>query len=490
MTVHDSPHHQGANTFPAALDWERFGASLTGTLLLPAMPSYEIARRPAQPQPDDHRPAAIVMAADVADVAATIRFGREHDLPTVPRSGGHCFAGRSSSHGIIIDVTPLSRLDVSSRRLTVGAGVRLGTIYDALESIGFALPGGTCPTVGIAGHVLGGGAGFIGRAHGLTSDHLVAAEIVLADGQVVWCDENREPDLFWALRGAGGGQFGVITTLIFEPVRAPASTSSFHLTWPYNQAAAAIEAWQSEAPHAPDELDVELRLVAPSDPHRAPEVHLFGMMLDADAATTARRLADIVDAVGAPPTWVFHEQSPYLPAVRRLTEVGTEQPPGAGLRGLRFAKSEFFRRSLPTATVTALAEQLAAHRTPGYVRELNFSPWGGAYNRVPVDATAFAHRQESFILEHTALVGHTPGPVRSAAQDWVDDTWRTTHRWGTGGVYPNFPYPDLEQWEAAYHGPNLARLLQVKRRYDPDNWFRFHQSLDGQEAPTTQGSTK
>jgi hypothetical protein len=127
--------------------------------------------------------------------------------------------------------------------------------------------------------------------------------------------------------------------------------------------------------------------------------------------------------------------------------------------------------------VTALVKQLGAARTPGYVRALDFSPWRGAYNRMPADATAFAHREESFLVEHSADITHSTSPVLSDATDWIDGSWQTTHPWGAGGVYPNFPDPGLQNWETAYHGANLTKLRQVKHHYDPGNWFRFHQSL-------------
>jgi FAD/FMN-containing dehydrogenase len=417
----------------------------------------------------------VVRAVDATDVAKAIVFGREHGIRTVPRSGGHCFAGRSSTDELLIDVTQLNQVEVSGQYATVGAGARLGAVYDVLDSEGRTLPAGTWPTVGIGGHVLGGGLGFLGRTHGLASDHLIAAEIVLADGQVVWCDERREADLFWALRGAGGGQFGVVTTFVFETVPTPATTTSYHLTWDYDQAAAVMASWQRCAPDAPDEYDVNLRLIAPADPDRAPELHLFGTMLGAGDPEV---LTDIISAVGSQPRWLLHEQSPYLTAVRRLSGLGSDHSPEA--TAVRFTKSEFFRRPLPDAVTNDLAEQLVTSRTPGCVRELNFSPWGGAYNRVPADATAFAHRDEAFLLEHSVLIDD---PTDQDARRWVNDAWQSTHPWGSGGVYPNFPDPDLTDWDSAYHGANLGRLRDIKRRYDPDNWFRFHQSVQPAEGP-------
>ncbi|TDD71680.1 FAD-binding oxidoreductase [Jiangella aurantiaca] len=463
--------------------WERLEASLEGTLLLPGTPAYESARHAARRQPSDLRPAGIVMAADATDVAAGIAFGREHGVPTVPRSGAHCYAGRSSTSGLLIDVTPMDRIEVTDGSVTVGAGTRLGRLYDALEPDGLTLPMGTCPTVGVAGHVLGGGLGFLGRAHGLASDRLVAAEVVLADGRVVWCDEDHDPDLLWALRGSGGGQFGVVSTLVLEAVRTPAITSAFHVRWPYEHAAAVIGAWQASAPQAPDELVAELRLVVPGDPRELPDVSLFGMVLDADVATTTGLLTTIIDEVETEPTWEFHDQSPYVPAVRRLNLLGSDLPPGAVPVDLKVGKSEFFRRALPSATVSALVERLIADRVPGYARECTFFAWGGAYNRVPVGATAFVHREETFMLDVTTVIGNPTPRLRSAAQYWLADVWDVVHPWGSGGVYPNFPDPSLEDGEMAYHGSNLTRLRAVKRRYDPDDWFRFHQSVAPVGAP-------
>ncbi|MBB5789602.1 FAD-binding oxidoreductase [Jiangella mangrovi] len=455
--------------------WDDLAAALTGTLLLPGTDAYESARRPARLQPQDQRPAAVVRAADAADVATAIAFGREHGLRTVPRSGGHCYAGRSSTTDLLVDVTPMDRIEVAGERVTVGAGVRLGPLYDALEPHGRTVPMGTCPTVGVAGHVLGGGLGFLGRAYGLAGDRLVAAEVVLADGRVVRCDEESDADLLWALRGSGGGQFGVVTSLVLATVPMPATTFAFHLTWAYEHAAAVIAAWQEWAPQAPDEVVPELRLVVPADPSEAPDVSLFGMVLDADEVTAAARLAPVLDAVGAEPAWRIREQSPYLPAVRRLNLLGSALPEGVVPTELVTGRSEFFRHPWPAATVPAFVERLVASRISGYARECTFFAWGGGYDRVPVDATAFPHREESFLVNvSTAVEDPDAG---TAAADWLAGTWALPHAHGTGGAYANFPDLSLADSDTAYHGANLARLREVKRRYDPDDWFRFPQSI-------------
>jgi FAD/FMN-containing dehydrogenase len=224
---------------------------IAGEVLVPGAPGYESARKPAMARWHDIRPRAVVMCESASDVAETLAFARRSGVRVAARSGGHCFAGRSSTRGIVIDVSPMSSVSVEAGVATVGAGTRLADLYDALDERDLTIPAGCGPTVGIAGLTLGGGLGILGRKHGHTCDRLVAARVVLADGRVVDCDEQRHADLFWALRGAGAGQFGIVTSLAFATVPAPATTT-FHLVWPARDAAAVIEAWQDWAPDAPD----------------------------------------------------------------------------------------------------------------------------------------------------------------------------------------------------------------------------------------------
>jgi FAD/FMN-containing dehydrogenase len=448
---------------------EALAGRLAGKVLTPGAPGYESARKPAMARWHGIRPRAIVMCEGAGDVAEGLAFARRSGVRVAVRSGGHCFAGRSSTPGMVIDVTPMSSVSVAGAVATVGAGTRLADLYDALDEHGVTIPAGCGPTVGIAGLTLGGGLGILGRKHGLTCDRLVAAQVVLADGRVVDCDEQRHPDLFWALRGAGAGQFGVVTSLVFETVPAPAATT-FHLTWPAGDAAAVIEAWQHWAPEAPDELDANLRLAGDD----TPVVHLFGAMLGQESDAVAL-LDGFVARVGPEPASASHRHLPYRAAKQSLVGLGAAEEPEPDRPRLMFSKSEFFRLPLPTDTIAALVRALTHGRGRDESRELNFTPMGGAYNRVPADATAFAHRDERYLVEHV-LVADAGAPA--AGREWVARSWATAHPWGSGRVYPNFPDPDLADWANAYYGANHERLLRVKRAYDPDNLLRFaEQSL-------------
>jgi FAD/FMN-containing dehydrogenase len=455
---------------------------IAGEVLVPGVPGYESARKPAMARWHDIRPRAVVICESASDVAEALAFARRSGVHVAPRSGGHCFAGRSSTPGIVIDVSPMSSVSVADGVATVGAGTRLADLYDALDENGRTIPAGCGPTVGIAGLTLGGGLGILGRKHGLTCDRLVAAQVVLADGRVVDCDEQRHADLFWALRGAGGGQFGVVTSLAFETVPAPAATT-FHLVWPAGDAAAVIEAWQNWAPDAPDELYASLQLTAARARDDALVVNLFGAMLGLES-DTVELLDGLVARVGADPEAASHRHQPYRAAKQALVGLGAAEEAEADQPRLMFSKSEFFRRPLPADTIAALVRTLGHGRGRGESRELNFTPLGGAYNRVPADATGFAHRDERYLIEHV-LVADTDAPT--AGREWVARSWAMVHRWGSGRVYPNFPDPELANWPEAYYGGNYERLLRVKRTYDPDNLFRFAEQSLG-SLPADEGA--
>jgi FAD/FMN-containing dehydrogenase len=456
------------------LDAASLGRAIAGDVVVPGSPTYEQLRKPAIARFDDVRPEAIVLCRNPSDVAEALAVARHSGLPARPRSGGHCFAGRSSTEGVVIDVTPMSSVSVSDGLATVGAGARLGDVYDALLPHDVTIPAGCGPEVGIAGLTLGGGLGILGRSHGLTSDQLVRAQVVLADGRILECDEARHEDLFWALRGAGGGTVGVVTSLTFRTVQAPRATS-FHLVWPHVHATTVIGAWQDWAPGGPEELAASVLVTAPADPDRPPAVHVFGAMLDGEAAAS-ELLDDMVARVGIAPSAARRAEHTYRQTKRHLAEHGPAAEEAAhgepAEEGHPYSKSEYFRRPLSEEAIGALVEHLTRGRTPGESRELDFTPWGGAYNRVPPDATAFVHREELFLLKQAVVVPPDASSAdREAARGWLRRSWELVHPWGSGGVYPNFPDPELDHEDAAYYGSSRDRVARVKRTYDPEGYF-------------------
>jgi FAD/FMN-containing dehydrogenase len=449
------------------------------TVLPVGSAGYESARTSQIARFDGIRPHAVVRCRSPEDVVQALGLARQKGLPIALRSGGHCFAGRSSTTGLVIDVGGMDEVSVSGGTVTVGAGARLGDIYDALAAHDRTIAAGCGATVGIAGLTLGGGLGILGRSHGLTSDQLVAARAVLADGRIVDCDEHRHQDLHWALRGAGGGQFAAVTRLVFRTLPAPTATA-FHLVWPWSTAAAVIAAWQAWAPEAPDAVAASLLVRAPADSDLPPTLTVFGAVLDREPVARAT-LEALAAAAGAAPVEEHYASGTYRETKRHLAEYDV----GSGTRrpveresGHSYSKSEFFRRELPADAVAELLARFADGRRRGETRVLDFNPWGGAYNRVSAAATAFAHRAERFLLKQEAVVDAGASESdRQAARGWLSRSWALVHPWGSGGVYPNFPDPELEDFERAYHGANLERLQRVKAAYDPGDVFRFEQSV-------------
>jgi FAD/FMN-containing dehydrogenase len=427
--------------------------SLDGQLASPGSPDYDAVRKPAISRFHGVRPRAVARCLTEADVARTLGFARRHELPLAVRGGGHSFAGYSSSTGVVIDLAPMDSIQASvppGGGARVDGGVRLGGLYAALAEHGRTVAAGCGATVGVAGLTLGGGLGLLGRRHGLTCDQLVSARVVLADGSVVECDERRDSGLFWALRGGGSWVPGVVTAMSLRTVPAP-DVTAFQLAWDWQQAAAVILAWQDWSPLGPADLAASLVVTAGGD---HPGVQVFGTVAGHRPAA-ARLLSALIAQAGAYPRRAFTARLPYLAAKRQL---GGESRPDAW-----FVKSGFFGRPLRAETIHALVTDMYRDRSPGEYRELDFSPWAGAYNQVPSGATAFPHRDALFLLKHATSTART---------GWLTRSWRLVHPSATGGVYPNFPDPGLGAKERyAYYGANLPRLRAVHAAYDPDGTF-------------------
>jgi hypothetical protein len=470
--------------------WQDLAAALEGEVVLPGSPRYDEVRRPQIPRFHDAHPQAVVLCRTAADVVEAIAFARCSGIELTIRSGAHDFAGRSSGSGIVLDLTPMCSLEVSDGLATVGPGFRLGNLYAALAQYGVTIACGCGATVGIGGQALGGGLGLLGRSRGLTCDQLVAAEVVLADGRVVECDDQHHEDLFWALRGAGARGLGAVTRLTLRTVPEPAATS-FHLEWPYERASALIAAWQEWSPAGQDGLAASLLVTVGGEAGAEPVVHLFGSLIGGELETAA--LLDVfVSVAGAGPASSERAHMRYGSLKSHLADRGPGDQEDED--GRPYMKSEFFREPLSADAVDALVHLFVRRRRAGEARKLDFMPWGGAYNRVPADATAFPHRNELFLLEHSVVVpSGFDAAATDAARTWLSDSWELVHPSGSGGVYPNFPDTDLPDEERAYWGANLERVRRVKQKYDPEGVFgcswRATKGAGG-ASPMSPGATR
>lgn len=464
-------------------DLSRLATALRGRLVRPGDPAYAFVRKRHIRHDRDLLPIAVAQCVNAADVAESVAYARRHALPFAIRAGGHSYADHSSTEGLLIDVTGLDRIEVTGEQAWIGAGARLGPLAEGLASYGRLLPTGTCPTVAVGGSALVGGFGLVGRAYGLTTDRVRAVRLVLADGRVRTADPDRHPELFWALRGAGAGNFGVVTDLVVDTVPIPA-LSAFSASWPIGYATTVIDGWQGYAPDAPDGVSGSLMLLAPSDLDEAPAIHLFGAVIGAPEVA-ARLVGELRAALGPPPERSClraldrRSAARYQAGLIDVTGQEAYLPQGPFDRpGHQFTRSEFHVEPLPSEAITELVAQLGRDRVFVEHRELEFAPWRGAYGRVEADATAFAHRGARFLIRHTVAVGSSGTEFRrAAARRWLAGSWGTVHPYGSGGVYPGYADPELTDWGAAYHGANLPRLRQVKAWYDPENVFTHPQSL-------------
>jgi FAD/FMN-containing dehydrogenase len=456
--------------------WAALQAAIDGQVVLPGS---DRQWQPFNGRFAHVRPQAVVRCVSAHDVAETLSFLARERLPVAVRGGGHGFADHASSPGVVIDTSPMNAVEVIGGEVRVGAGSRLGSVYETLAPYGITIPGGTCPAVGIAGLTLGGGLGILGRTYGVTSDRLVQAEIVLADGTILTCDPGHHADLYWALRGGGAGSFGVVTSLTFVPVPIPDLAVNVRASWPFQQANAVIDAWQRWAPTAPHGLAASLKITVPAELVRPPRVDLYATFFG-DEAATARLLTRMVDRSGTEPENVTLSAADYRQTRRFWAEIGTSdaRPSTVGPPAKLYAKSEFFGRPLPVEVIARLPAALIVDRAPGQYRELDFMPWGGAYVHKRPDETAFVHRDDMFLLKQSITVPHNASSAEGiAAERRLGAIWAATHAVGSGRSFQNFADPSLQNWATAYYGANRLRLGDVKARYDLANVFRHAQSI-------------
>jgi FAD/FMN-containing dehydrogenase len=460
--------------------WSKLAGSLSGTLLLPSESGYAAAGH-LYNSVYTQQAAAIAQCESASDVQHCLSFARDSGLQVAARSGGHSYAAYSSCPGLVIDVTNLDTVSVGSGGLaTVGAGTVLIDVYSQLSAQGRLLPGGSCPTVGIAGLALGGGVGVFGRAYGLTCDQLQAVDVVTADGVLHRCGPNNDEDLYWACRGGGGGNFGVVTSFGFGTHPIPEAITLFTLEWPWGAAGDVLDAWLRWIPSAPDELWANCQLYS-SGSVGSGLVKVTGVFVGPVSACNAA-LSPLTATVSDATTFHFVGPEDYLTAT--MIEAGCEGKPvaqcAAPAQSPFAAKSSYVGGPLPQSAVTAIISALSTlpASLPGAGGGVVFDGYGGVINKVGASDTAFVHRSAVSCAQYSITYAGAP-PAQSqktTAADWLDHVQQAFAP-VTQGSYQNYIDPTLVGWQQAYYGSNLPRLRQVKGRYDPDDVFHFAQSI-------------
>ncbi|MFI6768835.1 FAD-binding oxidoreductase [Streptomyces sp. NPDC050355] len=474
----------------APASWTALGKSLDGRLIQASDAAYATARRLYNTRYDTLKPSAIAYVKHPSDIAECLAFARRHGTPVAIRSGGHSYAGYSSGNGrLIVDVSALSKVGAPSGGITrIGAGAKLIDVYQGLAAHGVTVPGGSCPTVGISGLTLGGGQGVVSRAYGLTCDSLVGATLVTADGKTVSCDKDQHADLFWALRGAGNGNFGVVTELRFRTHPAPRAVMAY-LTWPWAKAAKVVASWQKWGPVQADEIWSACHLDTRPGGTPAVSVAAFSLGGYGELKNALDKLADQPGGPG-PAATVRLTPIGYLDAMEAYAGCSSKSTAqchtpgslpgqtGAGQLGRETyaARSHFFDRSLSAAGIRTLMDQIESGGRKGVGGNVALTALGGAINRVGRTDTAFVHRGSRFLAQYLTSWPANGSPGTRTA--WLNSFHDAMRRHASGAAYQNYTDPGLTDWKSAYYGAAAGRLDRVKRTYDPQRLFStFAQAL-------------
>jgi FAD/FMN-containing dehydrogenase len=439
-----------------------FQSHIHGRLICKDDGDYDQARRVWNGRIDKY-PAAIVRCADVIDVVATVEFAREHHLLVAVRSGGHSMSGSSvCDGGLVIDLSSMKgiRADQEKRTAWVQAGLRLCEFVRATQAYGLATTTGTVGGTGLAGLTLGGGLGWFMGKYGLTIDNLLSVELVTADGQVLTANTLSHPDLFWAVRG-GGGNFGIATAFQFQ-LHPVGPVLSGKVVYPLSKAREVLRFYREYTSQAPDELTASAALMTTPDglPVIAINLCYCGDLQEGERAVSPVR------KVGPPLIDLIRPRS-YL---KMIVQADAGAPPGRRYdeRALTFTR-------LSDEAIDTIVDAGRACTSPYSIVLLQHVH--GAASRLSPTATAFALREKSYVMN--VVAAWQEGETRQADQHiaWARALWEALKPWAKSGVYVNFLGDEGEGRVRASYGINYERLVALKNRYDPTNFFSLNQNI-------------
>jgi UDP-N-acetylenolpyruvoylglucosamine reductase len=454
---------------------QKFRGQFRGAVHEPGDAGYEEARKVYNAM-IDRKPRLIAECTDVADVIAAVRMAKANDLPVSVRCGGHNAAGLGvCDDGIVIDLARINyvRVDPSSRTVQVGGGCKWRDVDHAAHVFGLAVPSGIISSTGVAGLTLGGGIGHLARKYGLTIDNLLSVDMVLADGSFVVANTEENPDLFWAIRG-GGGNFGIVTSFLFEgqPVH---TVCAGPMLWNLEDAADVMKWYREFITQAPEEMNgfVAMMTVPPGAPFPV-ELHLRKMCAIVWCYQGSMEQANaILEPIRSyrRPAFEFFAPMPF-PVLQSMFD--PIYP--AGLQW--YWKSDFFK-DLSDAAIQKHLEH--ASTLPTWQSTMHLYPVNGKVNRMSETDTAFAYRDAVW---SGVIVGVDPDPAnRERITSWARAYYDALHPFGAGGAYVNFMMEEGgDRIRATYRG-NYDRLAAVKAKYDPNNFFRVNQNI----RPATSG---
>ena len=441
-----------------------------GAVLTPDNAGYDEARALWNAR-FDRRPDLIVRCTNPDDVRAAVNFARDNGLRLSVKGGGHAFAANTvADGGLLIDLSPMQGIEVDPERKTarIEAGAKWGQVDSRVQAHGLASPGGTVSTVGVAGYTLGGGAGYLARMHGMAIDNLLSVDVVTADGELRHVSEEQHPDLFWALRG-GGGNFGVATRFEFRLHEVGPQVLAGQVFHRFVDAPEVLRFYREFMSEAPEEVQCYpffLRVppldLFPQEYHGqlVLDLVLFHARTGADAEATLRPLVEAGD-----PFLAFVGPQPYVDVLKTF-DAGVPS-------GQRYESRSHDLPSISDDVIATLMEHLpdmTGEFTSAYLGGL-----GGAIARVDPAATAFPHRAAAFSFH--IMAGWTEPEMDEQVTGWTRRLHDALTPHATGGVYVNvLGHGEASRVRAAY-GDNWARLVELKRIWDPDNLFRTNHNI-------------
>ncbi len=411
------------------------------------------------------RPKLRVLCKSAKGIATTIQWARSNSVSFAMRGCGHCYEGFSQSLSVVIDTRLMTEFKrESDASFSVGSGASLGSIYETLSTDGQVIPAGSCFMVGVAGHCLGGGFGLLARSMGLACDSLTSVEIVTADGRILTTSDSENPDLFWALRGGGGGSFGAVSKFTFRPHDLK-TVSTYSANWalPVARAVKVFELWQAWAPKAPSEITSIFSVS--KDVSGNIKLHSSGQ----STGSASDLLRQVNSWAGKSPLTrpIRPVTQNFINAARRFS--GSEVYQSILMKG----RSDYVKSPLTTQGITTLMTEIHKFK-PGSIAAI-CDAYGGKVGEVPITSTAFAHRDALFSIQYYSQWGSDSQTESKLAMS--RQVYQSMRPHVSGYAYVNYPDIELKDYAHAYWGDNLQRLKQIKSKYDPANLFRHDQSV-------------
>ncbi|KAF9934166.1 hypothetical protein FBU30_003190 [Linnemannia zychae] len=443
----------------------------------------------------NYKPSVIVMAKSVKDVQTAVKCAAAANIAVAPRSGGHSFEGYSiggQDGSMVLDLTAMNSVKVTGNKAKVGAGIKLGKLYlDLFNQGGWTINAGTCPSVGIGGHALGGGFGLLSRKYGLLIDRIVEIEMVNAKGEVIKASAKSNQDLFYSLRGAGGGSFGVVTSFTILPFKPASKVTSFSYSWKIKDYAAVLKAYTNFQAKASRDIGVEMVIDSSG-------VELLGIF-QGPKSQQASALASFFKAAPKPDSNDVRESRQIDAQLRfawveggkegDINGLALKSPFRAGDSHYTKGKSIVYPSALKDSTIALLGKWGAKKPSGATANYIIADLWGGAVQDTAVDATSFIHRNAhtvfEFVVEWDQSANPKPGkPDCIDCLKWMNDMYaefladfKSAGYAGPLRGYQNYIDMEIPNWKDAYYGSAMTRLTKTKNSVDPGNIFRFPQSI-------------